>query len=86
MTTSSLILKALVWRAMAAVLAASPEKLEQMGEMGSLRVRQQHDASIEATKMVVLFRQAIAKQPNTVATVKEFGNVQMPAASGPASN
>jgi glycosyltransferase involved in cell wall biosynthesis len=72
--------------AMAAVLAASPEKLEQMGEMGSLRVRQQHDASIEATKMVVLFRQAIAKQPNTVATVKEFGNVQMPAASGPASN
>src|ERR1700722_1112026 len=44
--------------AMAAVLAAAPDALTHMGALGCRRVRQQHDASIEAAKLATHFRHA----------------------------
>jgi colanic acid/amylovoran biosynthesis glycosyltransferase len=42
-------------QAMRAALQLPVEKLEQMGKLGADRVAQQHDAAIEANKLVVLF-------------------------------
>jgi glycosyltransferase involved in cell wall biosynthesis len=42
-------------QAMRAALQLPVEKLEQMGKLGADRVAQQHDAAIEASKLVMLF-------------------------------
>jgi glycosyltransferase involved in cell wall biosynthesis len=50
--------------AMRAALQLPVEKLEQMGRAGALRVAEQHDAAIEASKLAALFRSNIEKSSN----------------------
>ena len=72
--------------AMAAILAADPDQLECMGERGSERVRQRHDASIEAAKLATFFRQTIAEHHAAVTVLDDLGDAPIPAASGSAAN
>src|SRR3712207_6078660 len=51
-------------QAMRAALETPVEKLEQMGREGALRVAEQHDAAIEASKLAALFRANIEKSQN----------------------
>jgi len=44
---------------MRAALQLPVEKLEQMGRAGAERVRERHDAVIEASKLAALFRSSI---------------------------
>ncbi len=50
--------------AMRAALQLSVEQLEQMGSAGARRVAQRHDATVEASKLVTLFRSGIQKSQN----------------------
>jgi glycosyltransferase involved in cell wall biosynthesis len=50
--------------AMRVALQLPVEKLEQLGREGVLRVAQQHDAAIEASKLAALFRSNIEKSQN----------------------
>jgi colanic acid/amylovoran biosynthesis glycosyltransferase len=50
-------------RAMKACLQASPERLLEMGRAANLRVRQRHDADVEAAKLKLLFEAARAGAP-----------------------
>ncbi len=50
--------------AMRAALQTPVEKLEQMGREGALRVAEQHNAAIEASKLAELFRANIEKSQN----------------------
>ena len=52
--------------AMRDALQLAPAKLAQMGKAGAERVAQQHDAVIEAGKLVMLFQSSIEKSPNQV--------------------
>ncbi|MBV8884984.1 MAG: glycosyltransferase [Chroococcidiopsidaceae cyanobacterium CP_BM_RX_35] len=49
-------------------LESPPEKLEAMGQVGALRVAQQHDASVEASKLAMLFRSTLGLLPSQVAS------------------
>jgi colanic acid/amylovoran biosynthesis glycosyltransferase len=50
--------------AMRAALLSPVDKLEQMGREGALRVAEQHDVAIEASKLAALFRSSIEKSQN----------------------
>lgn len=50
--------------AMRAALQLPMEKLEQMGSLGAERVRERHDAAIEAGFLAALFRSSIEKSQN----------------------
>ncbi|HTV51810.1 MAG TPA: glycosyltransferase family 4 protein [Steroidobacteraceae bacterium] len=64
-------------RALVDCLAASPERLEQMGAAGRARVRERHSIDVEAAKLLELFRQA--------ATNAQDGALAEPNARAPAS-
>jgi glycosyltransferase involved in cell wall biosynthesis len=55
--------------AMATILAAEPEALERLGERGRERVRQRHDASVEAARLATFFRRAIAEHQPTAKVI-----------------
>jgi glycosyltransferase involved in cell wall biosynthesis len=55
--------------AMRTALQLPVEKLEQMGREGAVRVAQQHDAAIEASKLAALFRSNIDKSQTQVINV-----------------
>jgi glycosyltransferase involved in cell wall biosynthesis len=59
--------------AMRAALQLPVEKLEQMGKAGALRVAEQHDAAIEASKLAMLFRSNIEKSQNPSIDVPPSG-------------
>jgi len=50
--------------AMRAALQLPVEQLEQMGRAGARRVAQRHDATVEASKLVVLFRSSVENSQN----------------------
>jgi colanic acid/amylovoran biosynthesis glycosyltransferase len=73
--------------AMAKILAADQQTMEKMGAAGSERVRQRHDASVEAGKLAVLFRRAVAEsRSNFTINRDQTEKVAMSAASTSASN
>jgi glycosyltransferase involved in cell wall biosynthesis len=53
--------------AMAAVLSASPEQLDRLGEAGRQRVLERHDATREAARLAALFRRTITESEARVA-------------------
>ena len=59
--------------AMRHALQLPVEKLEQMGKAGVLRVAEQHDAAIEASKLATLFRSNIEKSQNPSIDVPPSG-------------
>ncbi|HEY9730006.1 MAG TPA: glycosyltransferase family 4 protein [Chroococcales cyanobacterium] len=65
--------------AMRTALLLPVEKLEQMGQIGSHRVAEQHDAAIEASKLAALFPSNIEKTQKQVSDVSS--NLPMPAST-----
>ena len=62
--------------AMRTALLLPVEKLEQMGQIGAVRVAEQHDAAIEASKLAALFPSNIEKTQKQVSDVGS--NLPMP--------